>query len=65
GLLEGAGKQVRSIRLTCGMDIDLPEVKALVTRARLPFETSLLAAPPLTTVIKLVAAKQRPRRPSS
>lgn len=64
-LLEGQGKQIRSIRLKAAADIDTPEVQALIAQAVLPHEPALLAAPALTTVIKTVLDKQRPRRPAS
>jgi hypothetical protein len=65
GLLEGNGKQVRSIRLKTPADINNPEVEALIAQAVLPYERAFLAAPALTTTVKLVLAKQRPRRPAS
>jgi hypothetical protein len=65
GLLEGTGKQVRSIRLKTPSDINKTEVEELIAQATLPHEAALQAAPPLTTTIKLVVAKQRPRRPAS
>jgi hypothetical protein len=65
GLLEGQGKQVRSIRLEAAADISKAQVQALIAQAALPHAPAFLAAPPLTTVIKLVATKRRPRRPAS
>ncbi len=65
GLLEGSGKQVRSIRLKAPEDINKTEVEALIAQAVRPHESALEAAPPLTTIIKMVVAKQRPRRPVS
>jgi hypothetical protein len=65
GLLEGEGKQVRSIRLKTPADIDRPEVMELVAQATRSREAAFLAAPKRTTVVKLVSAKQRPRRPAS
>ena len=62
GLLEGQGKQVRSIRLTNPSQINEPEVEALISQAILSRQTALLAAPPLATIVKTVVAKQRPRR---
>ena len=64
GLLEGEGKQVRSIRLKRAADINTPPVEALITQAMRPHHATLLAAPPLATTIKMVVAKQRPRRPA-
>lgn len=63
GLLEGQGKQVRSIRLRAPAEINTPAVEALISQAALPRKSAFLTAPPLTTVIKSVVAKQRPRRP--
>jgi hypothetical protein len=64
GLLEGSGKQVRSIRLETPADITKPAVAALITQAVRPHRTALQAAPSLTTLIKSVVAGQRPRRPA-
>jgi hypothetical protein len=64
GLLEGEGKQVRSIRLKSAADINTPQVEALVTQAICPHQAAFLAAPPLVTVVKMEVAKQRPRRPA-
>jgi hypothetical protein len=63
GLLEGQGKQVRSIRLKQPADINTPEVEALIAQAVARHESALLDAPLLTTVIKSVMVKQRSRRP--
>jgi hypothetical protein len=63
GLLEGKGKQVRSIRLKHPEDINIREVEALIAQAVRPHASALLAAPTLTTIVKSVSAKQRPRRP--
>lgn len=65
GLLEGTGKKIRSIRLTSPADINKPEIEALILQAIHAQAYALNAAPPLTTVIKIIAAKQRPRRPAS
>ena len=64
GLLEGQGKQVRSIRLKSHTDINTPQVEALISQAIRSHQAALLAASPLVTVIKMVVAKQRPRRPA-
>ncbi len=64
GLLEGKGSQVRSIRLKNPGEINTPEVRALISQAVHPHEPVLAAAPPLETIIKMVVAKQRPRRPT-
>ena len=65
GLLEGQGKQVRSIRLTNPSQINEPEVEALISQAALPRQAALQAAPALVTIVKTVVAKQRPRRPAA
>ncbi|MFZ0871872.1 MAG: hypothetical protein WAM90_14270, partial [Rhodanobacter sp.] len=65
GLLEGQGKQVRSIRLKRPADINTPEVDALIAQAIARHESALATAPVLTTVIKSVMVKQRSRRPRS
>ncbi len=63
GLLEGKGKQVRSIRLKAADDISKPEIAALIAQAMTPYERAFETAAPLTTVVKLALAKQRSRRP--
>lgn len=64
GLLEGEGKQVRSIRLENPAEINAPEVEALIAEAVRPHAPEFLAAPSLSTIVKSVVAKQRPRRPA-
>jgi hypothetical protein len=64
GLLEGAGRQVRGVRLDRPEDLDRPELSALIAQATAPHADALSAAPPLRTVVKMVAPKQRPRRPA-
>lgn len=63
-LLEGQGKQVRSIRLRSGSDVNTAEVEALISQAVAPHKSAFLAAPVLATLIKSVSARQRARRPS-
>jgi hypothetical protein len=65
GLLEGSGKQVRSIRLAAPANITHPAVAALIRQATRPHRRALQAAPTLTTIIKSVVATQRPRRPAA
>ena len=65
GLLEGAGKQVRGIRLKTPADLGTPAVAALIAQAIAPHRAALEAAPPLATVIKMEVDKQRPRRPAA
>ncbi len=63
GLLEGRGKQVRSIRLKNSSDINTPEIEDLIAQAIHPYQSEFKMAPPLSTVIKSVVTKQRTRRP--
>jgi hypothetical protein len=65
GLLEGEGKQVRGVRLGEAGTINTPEVEALIAQAVAARKSAFLAAPPLTTIVKSVSAKQRPRRPTA
>jgi hypothetical protein len=65
GLLEGSGKQVRSIRIKTPADICKPSVMALIAQAAHPYEAAFKAAQMRTTIIKTVVAKQRARRPVS
>jgi hypothetical protein len=58
GLLEGTGKQVRSIRLKSPEDLDRPDVREFIDAA---MADSFASAPALTTIVKSVSAKQRPR----
>jgi len=62
GLLEGNGKQVRSIRLATPADLNKAEVESLIKQAIRPHESKLDTAPTLTTIVKTVSTKQRPRR---
>jgi len=64
GLLEGDGRQVRSVRLKAPADLDTPAVAALVAQAIAPHADALARAAPLSTVIKAEVAKQRSRRPA-
>ena len=65
GLLEGQGKQVRGVRLMEPETMNTPAVEALIAQAVGPRKGALLAAPKLTTIVKSVSAKQRPRRPTA
>jgi len=64
GLLQGDGQQIRSVRLKTPDDLDSPAIAALIAQAIALHAQALAAAPPLKTVIKMEAAKQRPRRPA-
>ncbi len=62
GLLEGTGKQVRGVRLGDATDLDRPAVLALTAEAAAAHATAFASA--LTTTIRTVVEKQRPRRPA-
>lgn len=61
-LLSGDGNQVRHRRLGSADDFDDPRIVALVDAARAPVAAQLAAAPKLSTVIRSISEKQRPRR---
>jgi hypothetical protein len=65
GLLQGTGKQVRSVRLDASATIQRQALKSLITQAAQPHQSELRSASPLTTIIKTVVVKQRPRRPTT
>ena len=65
GLLQGEGSTVRSIRLTTSKVLSSKAVTALIKQALRPHAAAFAQAPPLTTVIKSISAKQRPRRPNA
>jgi hypothetical protein len=64
-LLQGSGTQVRSIKLRSADDFDRSDIEELIREASADPQIAgdLRKAPPLATVVKLIAAKQRPRRP--
>lgn len=63
-LLQGKGSQVRSIRLCSPADLDAPSTVRLIHEALKPHTEAFASAPRRTTLIKSVAARRRPRRPS-
>jgi hypothetical protein len=63
--LQGSGSRVRGVKLRSAQDLDEPAIKALIARAVAPMTQAMNEAPPLATVIKLVSARQRPRRPAT
>lgn len=65
GLLVGDGKQVRSIRLKNAEDLDRPDVLSLISQAAVPHAAAFEKAPPLTTIVRMVVDKQRPRHTSA
>jgi hypothetical protein len=64
GLLSGAGKQTRFLRIKSAADLDRAEVASLLTRAASEAPVPLRDGAPGTLVIRSVSAKQRPRRAS-
>ncbi|RQP25809.1 DUF1801 domain-containing protein [Piscinibacter terrae] len=63
-LLEGTGSRVRSIRLKSAGDLLQPAVQALIGQAAAAASDELQGAPALSTTVKMVSAKQRPRVPA-
>jgi hypothetical protein len=63
GLLQGSGARVRSIRLSPAKLINAKPVQDLLRQALEPHQPELAAAPRLSSLVKSVSAKQRPRRP--
>ena len=63
GLLEGAGATIRSIRLSPFGVFKSRPVRALIRQALTAQADSFKRAPALTTVLKAISPKQRPRRP--
>src|SRR5262249_30823874 len=63
-LLQGSGSRVRNIRLASPLDLDRPEILALIDLAAEPYSAMFAAAQPLKTVVKSVSDKQHPRQPS-
>jgi hypothetical protein len=63
-LLQGEGRRVRSIRLESPDTLDDPPVVRLIRQALGEHAAAFAAAPALTTIIKSVSARQRPRTPA-
>ena len=61
--LKGSGSQIRHVVLTSPKDLDLAPIRALIAHAMKPHAKVFPSAPKLTTVIRSISAKQRPRRP--
>jgi hypothetical protein len=62
-LLSGSGRQVRSLRLASAADLARREVEALIESARADVQWAQV--PPLSTVIRSVSVRRRPRRPEA
>ena len=63
-LLKGSGSQIRHVVLTSPEDLDSAPIRALIAHALKPHAKVFPAAPKLTTEIRSISAKQRPRRPA-
>jgi hypothetical protein len=62
-LLQGTGARIRSVRLDPPELLESKAVRALLIQAIAQFKDELAAAPKISTCVKSVVAKQRPRRP--
>lgn len=62
-ILQGSGVRIRSLRLQPASLLQSKAVHALLSHVIGPYAADLAAAPKLTTIVKSVAARQRPRRP--
>jgi hypothetical protein len=62
-LLQGSGTKIRSIRLQPFALLKSEAVGSLLAQAIEDSRSELTAAPRLSTVVKSVSARQRPRRP--
>jgi hypothetical protein len=65
GLLEGTGSTIRSIRLSPFRILRSRPVQALIRQALAAQADSFGQAPALTTVLKAISPKRRPRRPGA
>jgi hypothetical protein len=63
GLLRGAGKVVRNLRLASAADLDLAPVRALIREALKRADVPIVNGRRRQQIIKSISAKQRPRRP--
>jgi hypothetical protein len=63
GLLNGAGNQVRHVRLMTEDALDDPRIEALIVQALANADQPIDPEKPHQLVIKSISAKQRPRRP--
>jgi hypothetical protein len=63
GLLRGDGSRVRHVRLLTDDALDDPRIDALIADALDKADRPIDSAQPHRLVIKMVSARQRPRRP--
>ena len=64
-ILQGTGSRVRSVRLAPVAVLHSAPVQELLRLIVADARSAFALAPPLTTVVKSVSAKQRPRKPSA
>ncbi len=65
GVLQGSGSQVRSARLAPVSVLFSAPIQELLRLVIADAQAELALAPPLSTVVKSVSAKHRPRKPSA
>lgn len=65
GVLQGAGSRVRSVRLVPPEVLHSRPVQVLLDLVVADASDAFALAPPLTTVVRSVSARQRPRKPSA
>jgi hypothetical protein len=58
-LLQGAGSQVRGIRVAAPAQLEQSDVAALIEQAAAPYRSAFASAKPLQTVIRAVSATAR------
>ena len=64
GLLTGTGKSIRGLRLESAATLERAAVGRLLEQALAEHAQAFREAPVLSTVVKSVSAKQRPRKPA-
>ena len=64
GLLQGAGRRVRSIRLEPFEILQSQPVRALLEQALARHAPAFQTAPALSVIVRSVSEKQRPRKPA-
>ena len=65
GVLQGSGARVRSVRLSPPSVLHSAPVQTLLDLVVHQTHSAFRLAPPLTSIVKSVSAKQRPRKPSA
>jgi hypothetical protein len=63
GLLRGSGSRVRHIKLASAAELGKPAIRALIDQALARAKVPLPKTGRGSTVVRAIAAKQRPRRP--